>query len=268
MNAAERTDEDLQQHTWAIVLAAGRGERLARITRALHGRDVPKQFAALGSSETLFQQAVARAVSLVPAERVVVVVAEPYLAVARDQLRAHPGARIVGQPRDVGTLPGLLLPLAHVLERDPRARVVVYPAGHDVQRLEPFNLTIRSALDAASQSAGRIVTVGERQSLIMTFEGAPFWAQALDAHPALAQPFTQYRASLGHAKHAEVCRAIYARLPTLDLERDLLQRANEVVAIEMADAGWTDCGTPEGLFARFREAPRLRSIYASLGFAC
>src|SRR5450432_3694667 len=96
---------------WALILAAGQGQRLARLTRALYGHEVPKQFAALDGDRTMLQQTLARANQLTPSDRCVVVVSEEHGALARDQLITFAGVRIVEQPRNVGTLPGLLLPL-------------------------------------------------------------------------------------------------------------------------------------------------------------
>jgi mannose-1-phosphate guanylyltransferase len=144
------------------VLAAGRGQRLARLTRALYGRDVPKQFAELDGERSFLQQAVARAARLAAPERTIVVVAAEHADLARDQLEAFEGVSIVEQPRDVGTLPGLLLPLAHVLDADPHARVVVHPSDHHVERLAPLLEALRAALGAIDRTPGRAVLVGAR----------------------------------------------------------------------------------------------------------
>src|SRR5262249_49433503 len=134
---------------WAIVLAAGEGQRLARVTRALYGHDVPKQFAALDGDQTMLQQTMERAARVTAPERTVVVVATGGRAgLAREQLAPHPRARLVEQPRNAGTLAGLLLPLAHVLRAAPRARVVVYPSDHHVRSLPPFVAAVREALAA------------------------------------------------------------------------------------------------------------------------
>lgn len=281
---------------WAIVLAAGRGQRLARLTRALYGRDVPKQFAALDGEKTFLQQTMTRAARLTPAERTVVVVAEDHGSVARAQLAAFPAATIVEQPRDAGTLPGLLLPLAHVLDADPRARVVVYPADHHVQRLGPFVDAVSAALEAVDQTPARTVLVGARadraatdlgwimrgqalepsgmlsavehfvekpasnaaarlleagalwNTLLVAMDGATFWDRALAARAELAQPFQRYRSSVGTENEGALRREIYERLPTFDLSRDLLATERGLAVVEMADAGWSDCGTPERLF--------------------
>jgi mannose-1-phosphate guanylyltransferase len=96
-------------------LAGREGTRLASITRAVYGREVPKQFAALGTERTFLQQTMDRIAPLVPAERTVVVVSESDAAIAEEQLAGYPGRRLVLQPSRRGTTAGLLLPLAHVL---------------------------------------------------------------------------------------------------------------------------------------------------------
>jgi mannose-1-phosphate guanylyltransferase len=90
------------ENLWAIVLAAGRGKRLAEVTRAIHGREVPKQFAALWGDRTFLQRTLDRVAMLVPPERTVVVVAEDQRRVAEQQLAGYPGLEIVRQPADRG----------------------------------------------------------------------------------------------------------------------------------------------------------------------
>jgi len=287
---------------WALILAAGQGERLAPLTRALYGRDVPKQFAALDGDRTLLQQTFARASHLSAEDRTVVVVADDQGGIARRQLSRHPDTTIVEQPRNVGTLPGLLLPLAHILARDPKARVVVYPADHHVGRTPPFVSAVRGALATIDHAPARSVLVGARadrpatdlgwilqgqtidsdgaelaepgpravesfvekpasnvadelyssgalwNTLIFAFDGAAFWRDALDAHEVLAAPFELYRRSVGTTRERTMRRRIYAELPTLDLSRDLLAGRRGLAVVEMLDAGWSDCGTPERLF--------------------
>jgi mannose-1-phosphate guanylyltransferase len=117
---------------WAIVLAAGQGARLAPLTERLYDEPLPKQFAVLAGERSLLQTTIDRLLPLVPASRTVVVVPLAYEELARQQLAEHRGIRVVAQPANRGTGPGILLPLAHVLEADPRARVVVTPSDHHV----------------------------------------------------------------------------------------------------------------------------------------
>jgi mannose-1-phosphate guanylyltransferase len=313
MNAPSRAGHEGAPE-WAIVLAAGEGQRLARVTRALYGHDVPKQFAALDGDQTMLQQTMARAARVTAPERTVVVVATGDQAgLAREQLAEHPSARLVEQPRNAGTLAGLLLPLAHVLRAAPRARVVVYPSDHHVRRLPPFVAAVRDALTAIERAPARVVLVGasadrpatdlgwilrgqgldpdERaravecfvekpapasaaqllacgalwNTLVIAMDGAAFWAGALAAHPALARPFERYLASVGTPREAEVRREIYAELPTLDLSRDFLAKRPGLAVVELADAGWSDCGTPERLFETLAHVGNLDRLLGRLG---
>lgn len=131
---------------WAIVLAAGEGKRLAPLTERLYGGALPKQFAVLAGERSLLQATVERMQWLVPASRMVVVVPLAYEHLALSQLADYPGIRVVAQPANRGTGPGVLLPLAHVLETDPEARVVVTPSDHHLTHTATFFDAIAGAV--------------------------------------------------------------------------------------------------------------------------
>jgi mannose-1-phosphate guanylyltransferase len=148
------------RHLWAIVLAAGEGMRLSAVTTALHGRAVPKQFAALHGTRTFLQRTMDRIAPLVPPRRTVVVVAEDQMRLATEQLAGYPDTQIVAQPGNRGTGAGVLLPLAHVLTQDPDAYVAVFPSDHDVQRESRFVDAVKNALGALTQAPAGVVLVG------------------------------------------------------------------------------------------------------------
>jgi mannose-1-phosphate guanylyltransferase len=139
---------------WAVVLAAGEGSRMASLTRALYGHERPKQFAALDSERTLIQLTMDRIAPLTPPTRTVVVVADAYEEMARTQLAEYSGVEIVTQPQNAGTGPGILLPLAHVLARDPEAQVAVFPSDHHIRRAGPFTEAVERAARVASAIDG------------------------------------------------------------------------------------------------------------------
>jgi mannose-1-phosphate guanylyltransferase len=112
-------------------LAGGEGARLAETTARIYGSRLPKQFLSFGLERTFLQATVDRLQALIPPERTVVIVPTHYLELAREQLRSRPGVELVAQPKNLGTGPGVLLPLSHVLKRDPRADVALVPSDHD-----------------------------------------------------------------------------------------------------------------------------------------
>jgi mannose-1-phosphate guanylyltransferase len=144
---------------WTIVLAAGDGTRLRPLTRALHGEDRPKQFAFIEEGRSLLQSTLARAAQWSPPHQTVVVVSESHEAMARAQLREHPQVDVVAQPRNMGTAPGILLPLLRVLARDRNAHVVILPSDHYVTDAASFVDSVKQAVGAARPSAS-VVIVG------------------------------------------------------------------------------------------------------------
>ncbi|HVV84419.1 MAG TPA: sugar phosphate nucleotidyltransferase [Kofleriaceae bacterium] len=146
-------------NSWFIVLAGGEGKRLAGLTRALYGADVPKQFAVLTGTRSLLQDTLERAAALGDLTRTVVVVTRHHEQLAREQLAPYPGVHLLVQPAGLDTGPGMLLPLAYVRAREPSARVVVLPADHHLPNVEPLRRALR---DAASHRAsrGRVTLIG------------------------------------------------------------------------------------------------------------
>ncbi len=149
---------------WAIVLAGGEGTRLAELTRALYGEPLPKQFAALTGQRSLLQETLARTAAIVPAARTLVVVGEAHAVRAREQLGDFPEVALVVQPRNLGTGPGILLPLARVRARDPQARVAVLPSDHHVPQPGPFLDALELAASPARGPFAPLVLLGVRPS--------------------------------------------------------------------------------------------------------
>ncbi len=145
-------------HLWTIVLAAGDGTRLQSLTRALHGEALPKQFAILQGQRSLLETTLLRTAELTPPERTVVVAQAEREGLARTRVTGFPGIDVIAQPMNLGTGPGLLLPLARVISRDPEAIVVVTPSDHYVQDVTPFIESVRRA-EAVARS-GSVVLLG------------------------------------------------------------------------------------------------------------
>jgi mannose-1-phosphate guanylyltransferase len=143
-----------ERNLWTIVLAAGEGTRLRALTRALHGEDLPKQFATIHGHKSMLQTTMLRTAQFSQPARTVVVVSAEREALAREQISDSSAVDVVAQPKNVGTGPGLLLPLARVVARDPDAIVAVVPSDHYVRDQDAFVESVRrAALVARDQDA-------------------------------------------------------------------------------------------------------------------
>jgi len=123
----------------------------------MYGSYLPKQFLSFGRPRTFLQVTLDRLQELIPPERTVVVVAGQYESVAREQLLDYRGVEIVAQPRNVGTGPGVLLPLMHVLQREPLADVALVPSDHDFRVPERMLEALVRAQRAARYHQGMVL---------------------------------------------------------------------------------------------------------------
>ncbi len=157
---AQSEQRDGTNNLWAVVLAGGEGSRLTPITRLLYGSDIPKQFALLDGDRSLLQRTMDRIGRLVPPRRTVVVVARNRRAMAETQLGRYQGVQIVCQPTNVGTGPGVLLPLSLIKAQSPSASVLITPADHHIPRPIPFFNAVRLAAVTASATPSGLVVLG------------------------------------------------------------------------------------------------------------
>lgn len=149
-----------RQRTWALVLAAGDGTRLATLTTDVNGRAVPKQFCSLNGGHSLLEDAMQRGRTIVPRERLCVIVAADHQRYWQSTLWALPSANVIVQPRNCGTANGILLAVLSILERDPLARIVFLPADHYVRDENALAGTLRDAATRLTRNPEGLALVG------------------------------------------------------------------------------------------------------------
>lgn len=150
-----------RQHRRAIVLAAGPGERLLRLTERLNGSPLPKQFCSFGTDETLLQATLRRLGKHVPAGDTQVVIDRRHRARAIAQLGKAPEVDVLAQPNDCGTAVGTLVPLIDILIADPDAVVAIAPADHAILDAAAFDEALTSAFVAAEEHRSIVVMGAE-----------------------------------------------------------------------------------------------------------
>lgn len=147
-------------HDWALVLAAGEGSRLRTLTTTASGIAIPKQFCSLHGGESLLHEALRRAWTVVPAKRTCVVVAAHHRHWWHGLPLHMPPENVIVQPRNRGTAHGILLPLLHIVQRDPDARLLVLPADHYVSSEPILTASLRLAMATVRADREHLLLLG------------------------------------------------------------------------------------------------------------
>lgn len=137
-------------------MAGGIGSRFWPMSRQAR----PKQFIdILGIGKTFLQMTFERYARIVPAENILIVTAERYRDLVREQLPQMPDHNILLEPYKRNTAPCVAYATYKLYQKNPNATVIVAPADHLIIGDEQFNDTIRAALTAAEES-DRLFTIG------------------------------------------------------------------------------------------------------------
>ena len=147
-------------NVWAIVLAAGEGTRVRSFLQRTCGGSGLKQFSAIIDDRSMLRCTLDRVVHLIPPERVLVVVSSRHRAEAEKELADWPRQNIIYQPKNCDTAPGILLPLAHVTNRDPSATIVVFPSDHFIMDEVGFMDAVKKALAELKRNPTKMILLG------------------------------------------------------------------------------------------------------------
>jgi mannose-1-phosphate guanylyltransferase len=150
----------MAQEPWALILAGGDGWRLRALTETIVGEPRPKQFCPLVDGETLLDWTRRRADLLVRGDRQVIVVTqhhEPHYQYLRGELA--PG-RLVVQPANRGTGPGIVYPLLRIFELAGNVPVAVLPSDHYVADDSAFMGYVARALGGLDAVPDALILLG------------------------------------------------------------------------------------------------------------
>ncbi len=145
---------------WSIVLAGGEGNRIRPFIQGWLGRHRPKQYCAFVGTRSLLQHTLERAARLVPDERTLIVIDRTHRQFAEPQLCDRPSVRLIVQPNNRDTAPGIFLPLTYVRHADPHATVIIYPSDHFVYPENPYVGVVREAVDELAFLDDRLILLG------------------------------------------------------------------------------------------------------------
>ena len=149
---------------WVLILAGGDGTRLRSLTSQLTGDARPKQFCALARGETMLDATRRRAALLARDDRHVVVVSRPHEEYYRYLERDLAPGRLVVQPRNRDTGPGILYPLLRVAALAGDVPIAIFPSDHYVSDDAAFAAHVRTALAACVTRRYLVVLLGVEPS--------------------------------------------------------------------------------------------------------
>jgi mannose-1-phosphate guanylyltransferase len=149
-----------------MIMAGGGGTRFWPVST----KQRPKQFLTLVGDESLLRASYERAASLVPAERILVLTNESFIAEVQAQLPELPAANIVGEPMRRDTAAAACLGALISRERFGDAVVAVLAADHWISPIEEFQRSLLAGARLAS-AHDTICTLGIRPAYPATGYG-------------------------------------------------------------------------------------------------
>lgn len=147
-------------HNWALVLAAGEGSRLQALTTTASGVAIPKQFCMLGGDGSLLHDSLRRARVVANPEHTCAIVAEHHRRWWQALQLGIPPSNLISQPRNRGTAIGILLPLLHIVHRDPEATLLVLPSDHYVRNEDVLARSLHAAMLELKHDRSHVVLLG------------------------------------------------------------------------------------------------------------
>ncbi len=164
-------------HTWAIVLAGGEGERIQPLIERCLGFSCPKQYFTFCGKYSMLENTVGRAVKLAGADRVITVIGSGHRRYIESQ---RIRGQTLEQPVSRGTGAGVFLPAAYILARDPDATVLILPSDHFLSPRAKFLEQIDLARRCIDDLAERLVLLAAVPDLPETDYG---WVEPGDHVP-------------------------------------------------------------------------------------
>ena len=130
-------------------MAGGVGSRFWPASR----ENLPKQFLdILGIGKSLIQLTAERFQNIVPPENILVLTNKAYVNLVQEHLPQIPKGNIIAEPSRNNTAPCNALLALKIIERDPKATLVVVPSDHVILKEQVFLDNISKAVSFAAEN--------------------------------------------------------------------------------------------------------------------
>ncbi|GAO42284.1 mannose-1-phosphate guanylyltransferase [Flavihumibacter petaseus] len=117
----------MNQHHYVAIMAGGIGSRFWPMSRTRY----PKQFLdILHTGKTLIQWTYDRYADFIPKENIFVITSDEYAGIVQEQLPDLPVENILGEPSRKNTAPCIAYISFKLMQKDPKASLIVAPSDH------------------------------------------------------------------------------------------------------------------------------------------
>ncbi len=160
----------MQTRRCGIVLAAGEGKNVKSFIKRWTGSNLPKQYVKFNirgvENDSTLERTFHRVEKVIPNERIFTVVDQKHLFYTEVlyQLDGRAKGTVISQPQNKKTVPELLLPLAHLLRRHPKACVALFPSDHHIENDDLFTEYLEQAFSFVEDDPSRIILLGIQPS--------------------------------------------------------------------------------------------------------
>ncbi len=129
---------------YCVIMAGGSGSRFWPISKT----QKPKQFLNAGEcGGTLIRLTYERCLKIVPQENIIVVTADKYGSLVREQLPELEERNLLLEPYSRNTAPCIAYATYTLMKRNPDARMAVMPSDHIIEDIDEFAYTIKNAFE-------------------------------------------------------------------------------------------------------------------------
>jgi mannose-1-phosphate guanylyltransferase len=163
-----------------------------------------------------------RARRLVGRQRILTIIDRSHRRFLRVDGQYEIPGRVLEQPRQLDTGPGILLPATYVLARDPTATVVILPSDHYVYPEERFLARVQQAVSLVERRTDRLILLGAKPNRAEADYG---WIRAR------TRPGSRFSQS-----EATEIQAF--------LEKPSERATRQILLMPMTDVEWSDWGRP------------------------
>ncbi|MDP4128525.1 MAG: mannose-1-phosphate guanylyltransferase [Bacteroidota bacterium] len=146
----------MNEHQYAVIMAGGIGSRFWPMSR----QNFPKQFLdILNTGQTLIQSTFTRLTDFILPQNIYVVTSNEYIGIVKEQLPNIPHENILGEPSRKNTAPCIAYISFKLMQKDPKASLIVAPADHMVTDRIAFKKVCLEALSFVNKH-NALITLG------------------------------------------------------------------------------------------------------------